>query len=445
MLQAVQLLAEESRQLEWGDFYPMKLFKIFYLVFLSLFISLNANPDLSIVGFIMPEDGLGKIPINILETISSDINANTIATNFKPPIKENLSESVLKAINNPDKTAGKVAIFTESVCSLLGNNYLHLPKDSFIKIAYSMFEADRIPGMWVRVLNKEFDAIIVPDEYCVEVYENSGINLPIFVLPIPMILRNYLKHIPKNSSNYPFVFGDASANKNPEVLVKAFALAFGDIPSVHLVLRAGNISKQTLDLIQPIIDEYKLNNITIEKGHLLLEPYIQRLKSFDCYVNLSCGEGFSFIPREALALGIPVIITNNTASKTICDSGFVYAVRSDKKIKSKSNVYRILFSDDCGDQFDCEVEDAKNALLEVYYNYPYYLQKALEGRDWVCKYDCKDETLRRKYTTLVKPIKVMMGEFNEVREGVIVTNSKPLYEKYVKIIGDRNAIAQGKK
>jgi glycosyltransferase involved in cell wall biosynthesis len=149
---------------------------------------------------------------------------------------------------------------------------------------------------------------------------------------------------------------------------------------------------------------------------------------------LSCGEGFSFIPREALALGIPVIITDNTASSTICKSGFVRSVRSEKKIRSKSNVYRILFADDCGDQFDCEVEDAKNALLDVYSNYPVYVHKALDGRNWVRQYDCENPNLRSQYLTLVKPKKVVLGNENKIEDDTLITNSIELYQKYIELI-----------
>ena len=56
--------------------------------------------------------------------------------------------------------------------------------------------------------------------------------------------------------------------------------------------------------------------------------YIEFISTFDCYVNLSKGEGFSIPPRESLALGIPCIISDNTAHKTICDSGLVLPVTS---------------------------------------------------------------------------------------------------------------------
>jgi glycosyltransferase involved in cell wall biosynthesis len=323
---------------------------LFYCLFLTLFSLSCYGVDVSIVGFIMPEDGLGKIPINILETLGDSVSTNYIPTDYRPPIKEALPHYASKAISNPDSYPGKVCIFTEVICSLLGNNWKNVPKESFIKIAYSMFEADRIPEIWIKNINETFDLVVVPDPYYVKVYQDSGINIPVFVLPIPMILNRYLNQPLHQFKAYPFVFGDASANKNPEALLEGFAQAFGNSPHHHLVLRAGYLLDESKQKILQIVQKYRLQNVTIEEGHILIDQYIQRLSSFDCYVNLSRGEGFSFIPREALALGIPVIIANNTASTTICNSQLIRPVKSVNKIKPKLSIHKILYDDDCGYQ-----------------------------------------------------------------------------------------------
>lgn len=416
----------------------MFLNRLFCLLSLFIFSCSCYGVDVSMVGFIMPEDGIGKVPVTILETLGDKVSANVIATDFRPPIKESLPIHTARAIANPDTSPGKVCIFTEGICSLLGNNYKNVPKDSLVKIAYSMFETDRIPQMWVKNINERFDCVVVPDSYYIDVYKQSGVIVPIFVLPIPMMLKPYLNHPSHQFKAYPFVFGDASINKNPAVLLEAFAQAFGNSPYYHLVLRAGNILKATRETIESIIQKYGLTNVTIETNHLLLDQYIQKLSSFDCYVNLSCGEGFSFIPREALALGVPVIITDNTASTTICKSGFVRSVKSDKKIRPQPWIYKPLFGDDFGDQFQCEIEDAKHALLDVYNDYATYLHKAFEGRNWVRQYDCENPNLQMQYLTLVKPKKVLLGSENKIENGTLTTNSQELYQKYFQIIEESN-------
>lgn len=398
------------------------------------FLPLHSVPDLTIVGFIMPETGLGKIPITILETLDSRVSSNFIMS-FDCPIYEKLSTRVKRTLQNPDHSAGKVALLTATLWDIDRCHSALVPQESIVKLAYSMFETSRIPDMWVKILNKNFDAVVVPDPFLVRVYEKSGVRIPIFVLPIPMMLAPYLAHpVHSKSASKPFVFGDTSANKNPGILVEAFAKAFGNSSDVRLIMKAGGIFPETRETIDRIIDQFGLTNVIIEEGHFSLAEYIQRLSSFDCYVNLSRGEGFSFIPREALALGVPVIISNNTASKTICKSGCVRGVPC-RKTGPCHFFYRLLFGDeDCGEQFDCEVDDVVAALRDVYDNYNKYIKKARQGRKWVNQYDCRNTTLRGLYYTLVKPNLVLLGGKNEIKNGRLVTNSPKLLQKYQQIV-----------
>lgn len=404
-------------------------------IFLICFcLNLYAQPDLTIVGYIKPDDGLGKVPLNIIETLGDEVSSNYIGTNRQNefPIDRNLmSEKVKSCLDNPDQEPGKVALLTDILWDLKGKRCAAVPKESLIKLAYSMLENTAIPKKWVELLNEEFDAVVVPDKYFVDVYQNCGVQIPIFVLPIPMKLKAYFAYSPHSSKQgKPFVFIDASANKNPFVLIEAFAKAFGNNPDVRLVMRAVRLAK--LKDIKKLISHYGLSNIILENGPISLETFIDELSASDCYVNLSRGEGFSFIPREALALGLPVIITNNTASMTICESGFVTAVQSDIKGPSRA-VYIRDFGEECGEQFDCRVEDVVPALQDMYYNYSLHVEKALEGRKWVAQYDCENPQLQLAYRTLVKPKQVELGDQNIIQDGTLITNSVRLFEKYKRL------------
>jgi glycosyltransferase involved in cell wall biosynthesis len=408
---------------------------VFFITYFCQFIPLYSNPDLTIVGYIMPEDGLGKIPITILKTLQKDISVNIRFTRHKSIDGNILPPCVMNAVYNPDQSPGKVALFTDALWYLGNDHYAKIPGESTVKIAYSMLETTRIPSMWVKILNENFDAVVVPDQFYVKVYEKSGVQIPIFVLPIPMILDPYYAHPPhmKSPSN-PFVFGDASANKNPSVLIESFAKAFGNDPSVRLFLRALHIRRENYAIINNLINQYELTNVIVETGSISLGQFIDRLASFDCYINLSKGEGFSFIPREALALGLPVITTNNTALKTVCKSGFVRAVQSYLKVPPLP-AYKQLFGDEnIGKQFDCEVDDVVAALRDVYENYDEYIIKAQEGREWVKQYNSTSTGLQELYRTLIKPKEVILGSSNEIRKGVIITDSPHLLEKYQRIM-----------
>lgn len=415
----------------------MHYFFLHFIIFSFLasvkFTSLTfASPDLTIVGFFEPEDGIGKVAINILETLGPQISTNLVATDSRPTYlsKDVATPSALAALINTDQEAGRVALLTDLIWDLGRKSADKVPKKSNVKLAYSMLESTQIPTMWVKILNEVFDAVVVPDKYLVKVYQDSGVAIPIFILPIPMVLSSYFSRpVHSNHRSKPFIFGDASANKNPKILIKAFAKAFGNRPDVQLYMRASKI--KNLEKIQKMVKNSGLKNVTIEQGKISLNEYLERLVTFNCYINLSQGEGFSFIPRECLALGIPVIITNNTASTTICESGFVRAVPSLKKIPSTK--YHLAFGEQCGEQFDCEVKDVVKAMRDVYKNYSEYCQKALLGREWVKQYDVNNGSLQKLYQTLIRPTYVILGDKNLITEDCLITNSISLYQKYMSI------------
>ena len=126
---------------------------------------------------------------------------------------------------------------------------------------------------------------------------------------------------------------------------EAFLAEFGTDPSVQLRIHSRSGLKNDFDLQtlknkinrrKEIIKLEKLSfgknqltrNVEILLSSLPGSEYKSFLQSLDCYVLLSRGEGFSLTPREALALGKPCIITNNTAHQTIAKTGFVYVVQS---------------------------------------------------------------------------------------------------------------------
>jgi len=404
---------------------------IFFIIISCAIIPAFSAPDLTIVGFFEAEGGIGKVPLTILEVLGDEISTNFVCTAYQPNLGKELTPKAIACINNPDHEDGKVAMLTELIWSRGGKPADKMPKNSIVKLAYSMLETTQIPSMWVNILNQEFDAVVVPDIYISKMYQQSGVLIPIFVLPLPMILEPYYARAPHaDTSSKPFIFVDTSANKNPIPLIRAFAKAFKNNLNVILFLRAGRLDRSP---IKAAIKKYKLTTVIVEEGKIPLSQFIDRLLTCDCFINLSRGEGFSYIPRESLALGLPVIITDNTASTTICESGFVRAIPSNIKVPASIN-YSNLFGEGCGNQFDCDVNDVVTALKEVYNHYPEYIEKAKQGREWVRQYDCKNPKLQALYHTLIKPRNVVLGTENVVTEEALITNSKELYQKYLQIL-----------
>lgn len=386
--------------------------------------------DLTVVGQIKFNGSLTRLPIGIIDCLKNDLKINFIATPGSYDFTD-VPDKVKKIVKNPDKTPGKVSLFIDMLWHINSVSIYYVP-NSIIKIAYSMLESTAIPNQWVTILNNKFDLVVVPDNFYKVIYTECGVTIPIFVVPCGFYMEELFNQPLKSKVNIPFAFGISASftpQKNYEVLIDAFAQEFGN--NSNVILKLHGYAGAHYNIIKHRLKKYNLKNIVMINRPLSRHEYLQFLLSLDCYVLLSKGEGFSLTPREALALGIPCIITNNTAHKTICDTEYVYSVPSNKI----ELAYYRCFGGHCGNNFSCTIADAAKALKEVYINYRLYLDKAHNGRQWVERYLYKN--LKAEYLTLIKPQKVILANENKIEKGILTTNSKTLYKKYLTISSNK--------
>ena len=202
---------------------------------------------------------------------------------------------------------------------------------------------------------------------------------------------------------------------------------FKNNPYARLKLHGRAADKEYLDNLKKKIRKSKTKNIEIINQVLSATEYLEFLKSLDCMVVLSRGEGFSVPPREALALGLPCILAYNTAHKTLCKSGLFCCVPSQitqPSLLPSSWGY-------IGNDFNCTVQDVRKALREVYNKYNYYLEKAHEGRSWVQQYTWNN--LKPRIINLIKPKKILYGDQDSIANDYFMTKSQVLFKKYTQL------------
>lgn len=390
---------------------------------------MTTRPDLTVATNILLSDGIGRQGIGLIQTLYDELEINTLR--FEPILFNGINDSkTLAILTKPFTTFGKVTFWTY----ILGLNDKILPMhaqiDSEIKIAYSMFESDAIPKLWVQILNKYYDILLVPDKWLVNIYKASGVNIPVFVLPLGIILKpEWLSQQANKKKGEVFHFGMTGGfweRKNHIKTMQAFVEAFGSNPQVKLKIhgRFGPFKDSVLQAYQKLGSPANIEVIS----HILdTQTYLNLMQSTDCYVFISKGEGYSITPREALALGKPCILSKNTAHRTICDSGLVIPVEANIQIPA----YYEVFGQQIGNFFDCETSDVAQAMIEVYQNYEKYQQQvATAGPAWVDQFLWNN--LKQKYLNIIKPHKVVLGQNNEIHETHIETKSKNLYKKLTK-------------
>lgn len=419
------------------------------------------NYDVTLVGFVNFADGIGRHPILFKNCLEHDVKLNFLSTRDIPPQTEDAQLGLPRLNPEKQEDIGAVAILTDILADKALNIYQTVP-NSPIKIAYTMFESTTIPYNWASILNTTFDMAVVPDQFLINVYKKCGVQIPMYVLPLPLMLHDFLKIKPQKTAHKPFVFGYSGGfwkRKNHLRVLEAFAAEFGNRCDVKLKLHGRFGEEEIIKTLRDKIKECNLTNVELIVTPYTWDEYLEFFKSIDCCVCLSMGEGFSITPREALACGKPCIVTNNTAQISICNTGTVRVVPSNILVPAvydchydsdysnygtnHTSIYNdclskhadlLLKAANIGYQFDCTTDDVRQAMKDVYENYHCYLEKAKIGREWVKRY--LPENLRWKYVNLVKPKVILFGKKNIIDDNFFMTNSKELYQKYTCIFGN---------
>ena len=386
-----------------------------------------SRPHLTVMGYVKMADGLGRQTVELIDAFKDEMSVGFVPThrNRLQDVPKRL-HTILKRRKRP---LGKVILFED--CLWFPGHFptkkLRGPvQEDQIRIAYSMVESSRIPPEWTEILNTHFDAVAVPDPFLVKVYQESGVMLPIFVVPLAIDISPFLKQSLKQKANTPFTFANLSScvnRKNHLTLIRAFAKAFGNSDKVRLVINSRATFNKLDETLRKEIETLGLTNVHFTIDSLTKQDYLDLFQTIDCYVNLAKGEGFSIQPREAMALGIPAIVSDNTGQSTVCSSGLVVSVPS-KDTEPAFYDWGAYY----GNFFTCTIDDAAAAMKKVYDNYPSYLNRAEKARAWVSQYQY--HALKPLYRTLIKPKKVILGDENKITEDTLTTNSSALYKKY---------------
>lgn len=355
---------------------------IFYLIFLFNIFANNKilkqlpKDNIALVGYFFENDGLGKITYSIYDSLSKNFDLSFIPSRLAVAIPNHVK------VGSKNKYYD-VVILSDAIGYkdwFIADN---MP-DGKLKICYSMFESSEIPYEWVNYINEKIDIIIVPNKYLFDVYKTSGVNKKIIVLePGIKDLEDFLSYKKKKRNNKKFTFTYSSTfleRKNHLNLLKAFFNAFGNSDDFQLILHGRGTEENVFKKIKDFIDFNKITNVKLIIKDLNRQEYISLIAESDCYVAISKGEGFSIPPRESLAAGVPTIVSNNTAQKTLSES--------DKYIKIESIIvqpadYKLYFGRDVGYYFDIDINELSEKLKEVFNNYDYYFKKAQLDRLWL--------------------------------------------------------------
>ncbi len=209
------------------------------------------------------------------------------------------------------------------------------------RIGYTMLEVDGIPHDWILQGNA-LDEIWVPSTFNRETFINSGLQAPVYVLPLGVNPDYYNPNIrayrPTQRYTFLSVF-EWGERKAAEVLLRAYHRAFSRQDDVLLLLKIINTD--------PGVDVYRqIAELGLpENGPPVTLLYNQELpvhqmgslyRSADCFVLPTRGEGWGMPVIEAMACGLPVIATDWSAHRDFMTEDVAYPLQVAQLIPAKA-------------------------------------------------------------------------------------------------------------
>lgn len=168
-------------------------------------------------------------------------------------------------------------------------------------IAIVPFETTLIPPTWVPRINS-FEALFVPCEQNKQMMLDSGITIPIEVIHWGVDVEKFYELERKESSTFTFGhMGALSRRKGTHILIDAFTRAFPKEQDVRLICKTSGMHYPFMTKDRRV--EVQMGPVSHEE---LMTDFFARA---DCFVFPTLGEGFGLPPLEAMATGIPAIVT----------------------------------------------------------------------------------------------------------------------------------------
>jgi len=172
-----------------------------------------------------------------------------------------------------------------------------------------------IPG-WNQLINR-VNKLFVPSEATRNLFKWNDVLIPIEVIPYGV--SEIYKPGAEPSGTYTFLsvnsWGNDGDRKGTDLLIKAFDEEFKE-EDVRLILKIGTFWQGKIDYEQKILSilGHKNDKIIVNDKYVPEKELLSYYQKANCFVSPTRGESFGLTIINAMACGLPVIVTKDINS-----------------------------------------------------------------------------------------------------------------------------------
>lgn len=200
-----------------------------------------------------------------------------------------------------------------------------------IKLAYLAWEESIFPKRWVSECNQYLHGLLVTSEHTKQIFKNSGIAIPMFVIPegldIPFATPESIAINTKKS--FKFLHNSSGQyRKGVDVLLKAYFAEFSANDDVALVLKLfpnSSLDKE-IDRLVYSAPATAPEVVMIKDGNVSDGQLRSLYENAQAVVLPSRAEGFGIPMAEAMQLGKPLITTGFSGQMDFCTSSNAFLI-----------------------------------------------------------------------------------------------------------------------
>lgn len=260
---------------------------------------------------------------------------------------------------------------------------------------FTMWEADWLPEAFRETLH-HFDTVIVPSPQNVDLFSTYHPNVHLATLGVdPEVWHYQQRQAPTDT--FDVLIGGSGGRKGVDVALKAFRLAFppgswGDGPTPRLVLKSPRSDLGFPDpLEKAALDFPPDDQLLIINGRLDAADEVALYARSHVYLQPSRGEGFGLQPLQAIAQGMPTILTDAHGHESFAHLGYGVDYTMERA------GYFIYGGHPDMRWWEPKVDEIVDHLRDIYANYDnacaFAAESSRNALDYFTWSDCADQVL----------------------------------------------------